>query len=66
SQHKQRVSASSVSSLLQGRRDPLSVCAVIFIFRPSQTHPQTPDLHLPSPQPQEEERAWKWLHRFLL
>ncbi|KAJ1167513.1 hypothetical protein NDU88_007904, partial [Pleurodeles waltl] len=37
----------SVSSLLQRRRDPLSVCAVIIIFR----HSQTPSYLKSAPAP---------------
>ncbi|KAJ1167774.1 hypothetical protein NDU88_008163, partial [Pleurodeles waltl] len=55
-QHQQRMLTSlpaspSVSSLLQRRKDPLSVCAVIFIFRPSQTPPRPQICTCPPPAP---------------
>ncbi|KAJ1134289.1 hypothetical protein NDU88_000742, partial [Pleurodeles waltl] len=55
------LSSPSVSSLLQRRKDPLSVCADP--HRPP-LRPQICTCSLP--QPQEEERAWKCLHTCLL
>ncbi|KAJ1167498.1 hypothetical protein NDU88_007889 [Pleurodeles waltl] len=47
--------------------EPPKVCAGIFTFRPSQAPSDSKSAPAPPPtQPQEEERAWKCLHRFLL